>query len=277
MSVIVVGLEQRNTPLELLERVSVTEEALPKALGCLRDRSNLSEAVLLSTCLRTEVYAVVERFHDGVAELQEFLATIAGSQPDTLAEHSDHPLRRRRGPPPLHRGRRSRLGRHRGVRGARTGPAGLGAGAGGARLRSRARRPVPPCGRDRQAGPIRDGHRPGHHVAVPWGGGPGRPAEERRTGGRPRAGDRSGGDGRGNRPGPARARHGERGHRQPHRRPARGLAGPAARRRGRLGSAPRRSTGLAGQLAVSDVVFTSIGTTHPIIDRAMLEAAVGRA
>ena len=87
MSVIVVGIEQRQSPLDLLEQVAVTDAALPKALGRLRDKSNLSEAVILSTCLRTEVYAVVERFHDGVAELQEFLATISGSPADTLAEH----------------------------------------------------------------------------------------------------------------------------------------------------------------------------------------------
>jgi glutamyl-tRNA reductase len=87
MSVIVVGLEQRQAPLELLERVTVTESALPKALGRLRDQSNLSEAVILSTCLRTEVYAVVERFHDGVAELQEFLATISGTPVEVLADH----------------------------------------------------------------------------------------------------------------------------------------------------------------------------------------------
>jgi len=87
VSVIVVGLEQRQCPLDLLERVAVTESALPKALGRLRDQSNLSEAVILSTCLRTEVYAVVERFHDGVAELQEFLVTISGSPVDSLAEY----------------------------------------------------------------------------------------------------------------------------------------------------------------------------------------------
>ncbi len=63
------------------------ESALPKALGMLRDRANLSEAVVLSTCLRTEVYAVVERFHDGVAELQEFFAAIAGTTVDVLADH----------------------------------------------------------------------------------------------------------------------------------------------------------------------------------------------
>jgi glutamyl-tRNA reductase len=80
MSVIVVSLEQQTAPLDLLERVAVSDSALPKALGRLRDQSNLSEAVILSTCLRTEVYAVVERF-------QEFLATISGSPVSVLEEH----------------------------------------------------------------------------------------------------------------------------------------------------------------------------------------------
>jgi glutamyl-tRNA reductase len=87
VSVVVVGLEQRQAPLDLLEQVAVGDNALPKALGMLRDRANLSEAVVLSTCLRTEVYAVVERFHDGVAELQEFFAAIAGLPVDALADH----------------------------------------------------------------------------------------------------------------------------------------------------------------------------------------------
>ncbi|MGA3146605.1 MAG: glutamyl-tRNA reductase [Acidimicrobiales bacterium] len=87
MSVIVVGLEQRRSPLDLLERVAVSERDLPKALGRLRDQSNLSEVVILSTCLRTEIYAVVERFHDGVAALEEFLAATSGSPADSLAEH----------------------------------------------------------------------------------------------------------------------------------------------------------------------------------------------
>ena len=87
MSVIVVGLEQKHAPLELLDRVSVTEVDTPKALGRLRDQPNLSEAVLLSPCLRTEVYAVVERFHDGVAEIQAFLAEVSGSSVEALSEY----------------------------------------------------------------------------------------------------------------------------------------------------------------------------------------------
>ncbi len=87
MSVVVVGLEHHNTPLDLLERVAVPDEALGKTLGALYDRTNLSEVVVLSTCLRTELYAVVERFHEGVADLQEFLATSAGTTVDVIEGH----------------------------------------------------------------------------------------------------------------------------------------------------------------------------------------------
>jgi glutamyl-tRNA reductase len=87
LSVVVVGLEHHSTPLDLLERVAVPEEVLGKVLGTLRDRSNLSEIVVLSTCLRTELYAVVERFHEGVADLHEFLATSAGATVEAIEEH----------------------------------------------------------------------------------------------------------------------------------------------------------------------------------------------
>ncbi|MHB1518284.1 MAG: glutamyl-tRNA reductase [Acidimicrobiales bacterium] len=86
MSVIVVGVEHDSASLELLERVAIGESTLPKALGRLRDRPNLSEVVILSTCLRTEVYAVVERFHEGVDDLREFLADVSGSSIDSLGD-----------------------------------------------------------------------------------------------------------------------------------------------------------------------------------------------
>ena len=87
MSVIVVGLEQHHVPLDVLERVAVPEDELAKAVAVLRDRSNLAEVVVLSTCMRTELYAVVERFHEGVTDLQEYLAARAGVQVAELEEH----------------------------------------------------------------------------------------------------------------------------------------------------------------------------------------------
>jgi glutamyl-tRNA reductase len=84
LAVIVVGLEQHQVPLDVLERVAVAEDDLGKVVAGLRDRANLVEIVVLSTCMRTELYAVVERFHEGVTDLQEFLAGLAGTSTDAL-------------------------------------------------------------------------------------------------------------------------------------------------------------------------------------------------
>ena len=65
MSVVVIGLSHRTAPLDVLERMAVPAPELPKALHDLRLRPNLSEAVVLSTCNRIEIYAVAERFHAG--------------------------------------------------------------------------------------------------------------------------------------------------------------------------------------------------------------------
>jgi glutamyl-tRNA reductase len=54
--------------------VAVTGAEADEVLATLGRRENISEVVVLSTCLRTEVYAVVDRFHDAVFQLQEFLA-----------------------------------------------------------------------------------------------------------------------------------------------------------------------------------------------------------
>ena len=78
MSVVVVSLHERDAPLELLERVAVGERELPKTLQLLADSPNLSEAVVLSTCMRTEIYAVAERFHDGVADIVALFEQLAG-------------------------------------------------------------------------------------------------------------------------------------------------------------------------------------------------------
>jgi len=86
VSVVVVGLEQRLAPLDLLEQVAIGDADLPKALHRLRDRSNCAEAVVLSTCLRTEVYAVVDRFHDAVQDLQDLLAERAAALADRYVD-----------------------------------------------------------------------------------------------------------------------------------------------------------------------------------------------
>jgi glutamyl-tRNA reductase len=85
VSVVVVGLQHKQAPLSLLEAVAVGDADLHKVLGALRHRRNLQETVVLSTCLRTEVYAVVDRFHDAVAEVYDILAEHSGVSTDELA------------------------------------------------------------------------------------------------------------------------------------------------------------------------------------------------
>ncbi len=90
MSLVVVGINERDAPLALLGNIAVSDRDLPKVLQRLCDSSNLDEAVVLSTCMRTEIYAIVERFHDGVADIHALLSERAGgerSDAGSLAEH----------------------------------------------------------------------------------------------------------------------------------------------------------------------------------------------
>jgi glutamyl-tRNA reductase len=86
VSLVVVGLNHRTVPVELLERMTVPPAGLPKALRSLALREHLAEAVLLSTCNRTEVYARTTMFHPGVDDVRHFLADQAGMDPDGLAD-----------------------------------------------------------------------------------------------------------------------------------------------------------------------------------------------
>jgi glutamyl-tRNA reductase len=58
MPIYVFGMNHQTAPLAVREQVAVTPEQLPQALATLRGETGLSEAVILSTCNRTEVYAV---------------------------------------------------------------------------------------------------------------------------------------------------------------------------------------------------------------------------
>ena len=88
MSVVVVGLQHTQAPLPLLEAATVADADLHKMLGALSHRRNIQEAVVLSTCLRTEVYAVVDRFHDAVAEIYEVLSEHSGRSVEELSAHA---------------------------------------------------------------------------------------------------------------------------------------------------------------------------------------------
>jgi glutamyl-tRNA reductase len=87
MPVIAVGLNYRNAPLELLERLSIDPERRPKALAMLLDREHVQEGVILSTCNRIEVYAAINRFHDGGDAVRRFLTEFHAVHPGHLADY----------------------------------------------------------------------------------------------------------------------------------------------------------------------------------------------
>jgi glutamyl-tRNA reductase len=86
VSVVVVGLNHRTTPLSLLEATTVPPSRIGKALHDLAGRDHLNEVVIVSTCLRTEVYATVSRFHGAMSDIRNFLAAWGGVPVEDLSD-----------------------------------------------------------------------------------------------------------------------------------------------------------------------------------------------
>ena len=87
MSIVAIGCNHRSTPLDVLERMTVAPDDLPKALADLAGAAHLSEVVVLSTCNRIEVYAYAEKFHGGYQDVRDFLGRHAGLAPEDVADH----------------------------------------------------------------------------------------------------------------------------------------------------------------------------------------------
>ena len=60
MQLIVLGLNHKTAPVEIRERFNFSQDRTVRVLRRLRNNDNLNEAVLLSTCNRTELYMVLE-------------------------------------------------------------------------------------------------------------------------------------------------------------------------------------------------------------------------
>ena len=87
MSIVVVGLNHKTAPVDVLERLSIPDERLPKALHQLSTYEHVLEGALLSTCNRIEAYAVVSKFHGGAQDLRNFLAEFCHAAPEDFSDH----------------------------------------------------------------------------------------------------------------------------------------------------------------------------------------------
>ncbi|MER5907383.1 MULTISPECIES: glutamyl-tRNA reductase [Streptomyces] len=87
MSLLVVGLSHRSAPVSVLERATLNADAQIKLLQDTVAAEPAAEATLLATCNRIELYADVDKFHAGVAELSTLLAQHSGVGLDELTPH----------------------------------------------------------------------------------------------------------------------------------------------------------------------------------------------
>ncbi|MDH6623927.1 glutamyl-tRNA reductase [Streptomyces sp. LBL] len=87
MSLLVVGLSHRSAPVSVLERATLSADAQIKLLQDTAAAEPAAEAVVLATCNRIELYADVDKFHAGVAEVSTLLAQHSGVGLDELTPY----------------------------------------------------------------------------------------------------------------------------------------------------------------------------------------------
>lgn len=74
MHILTVGLNYKTAPVEIRERLTFSEDTLDEAMKALKNQKSILENVIISTCNRTEIYAVVDQLHTGRYYIKQFLA-----------------------------------------------------------------------------------------------------------------------------------------------------------------------------------------------------------
>src|SRR5829696_1071504 len=87
MSLLAVGVSHQTAPVALLEQFAMGADDRVKALHELVESDHVSEALVLATCNRIEVFAEVEKFHGGVADVSRVLARQAGATVEELSPY----------------------------------------------------------------------------------------------------------------------------------------------------------------------------------------------
>jgi glutamyl-tRNA reductase len=87
VSLLAVGITHQTAPVALLEQVSMNGDETVKTLHELVDAEHVSEALVLATCNRIEVFAEVDRFHGGITDVSRVLARHAGATVEDLSPY----------------------------------------------------------------------------------------------------------------------------------------------------------------------------------------------
>ncbi len=84
MHLALVGLSHKTAPVDIREKVTFPAEVLPDALAGLSSQEGVLESLIVSTCNRTEFYAVTTDEADGPAILGGFMAAYHGLAVEVL-------------------------------------------------------------------------------------------------------------------------------------------------------------------------------------------------
>lgn len=87
MHILVTGLSHKTAPIDLREKMTFPASSQAEALNALSSAPHISEAVILSTCNRTEVYAVVNDTEAGKTETVSFLSEFCRLPADKIEPH----------------------------------------------------------------------------------------------------------------------------------------------------------------------------------------------
>src|SRR5882672_3523170 len=88
MSVLLFGVSHRSAPVSVLEQLSTDESDQAKIVDQLLKSSLVTEAMVLSTCNRVEIYAVVEAFHGGLSVIGSVLSEHSGMSLNDLTKYA---------------------------------------------------------------------------------------------------------------------------------------------------------------------------------------------
>ena len=87
MSVLVVGVSHKTAPVDVLERLALDPDGVAKLVGDVASGEHVTEATVLATCNRIEIYADVDRFHGSVEEISRLLCERAGQATAEVLPH----------------------------------------------------------------------------------------------------------------------------------------------------------------------------------------------
>ncbi|MFC7321054.1 glutamyl-tRNA reductase [Halobacillus campisalis] len=74
MHILTIGLNYKTAPVEIREKLTFSEDHIEEAMQKLSAQKSVLENVIISTCNRTEIYAVVDQLHTGRYYIKKFLA-----------------------------------------------------------------------------------------------------------------------------------------------------------------------------------------------------------